>query len=77
MRCVAAVFAVSGWLILTTPSYAQQTDAKEETEPETIVFTAETLHVDYVKGKTLTDPTLASRSREATQRLLELETSAH
>ena len=34
---------------------------------------AERLHVDYVKGKTIIDATLASRSREATRRVLELE----
>jgi hypothetical protein len=34
---------------------------------------AETLHVQYVKGLTITDPTLASRSKEATEYLLELE----
>jgi len=34
---------------------------------------AEQLHVDYVKGKTITDPSLGARSRDATKALLKLE----
>ncbi len=135
---VVAVLAASGWLILTTSAYAQETDTKKETEPEPIVYTnadlppplpttgtspppapastssaattsaqlsydsyldknghgegwwrhraaeldlevlaarlrAQELHVGYVKGTTIIDPTLAPRSREATLLLLKLE----